>query len=424
MDSYAHATTIAQIAGKFQYAPLEIEGTKLNSDQRAYRLTSIDMLRGLVIVVMAIDHTRDFFSTSMSIDPMNDPNVGLPLALTRWITHFCAPVFVFLAGTSAGLMAVRKTSAELGRFLLTRGLWLIFVEVFIISTAGTFAPGGIEELGGHTLAFMQVIWVIGASMVLLAGMQYAGRKVCLALGAIIVLGHNALDGHWPVSQGILDTSPPLWAALHVSMSKVAGPFHFLFLYPLIPWLGVMLLGFGASALFEREAVARKRALLAWGIGITAVFIVLRFIDGYGEPNHWQTQARGVATFVDFLNTTKYPPSLLFLAMTLGPAAIFCAHAERMRGFIKDTFVMFGRVPFAFYVAHFYLLHLLSLLLGAAQGIPIGELLTFPPFYPPNYGVSLPLVYAVWALVIVLLYPLCRWMAGVKARSRAWWLSYL
>jgi uncharacterized membrane protein len=394
------------------------------ADQRAYRLTSIDMLRGLVIIIMAIDHTRDFFSTAMSIDPMSDPNVGLPLALTRWITHFCAPVFVFLSGTSAGLMVARKSPADLGKFLLTRGLWLILVEIFVISTATSFSPGGIEQLGGKTLAFMQVIWAIGASMVVLAGLQFAGRKVCLALGAIIVLGHNTLDGHWPSSQGILDTSAPLWAALHVSMSKVGGPFHFLFLYPLLPWLGVMLLGFGAASLFERAPDARKRALLAWGVGITASFIVLRFIDGYGDVNHWQSQERGVATLIDFLNTSKYPPSLLFLAMTLGPAAIFCAYAERMRGVVKDSLVMFGRVPFAFYVAHFYLLHLLSLLLGALQGIPVAQLLTFPPFYPPGYGVSLPVVYAVWALVIALLYPFCRWVADVKARSGAWYLSYV
>jgi uncharacterized membrane protein len=300
------------------------------ADQRAYRLTSIDMLRGLVIIIMAIDHTRDFFNTSMSIDPMSDPNASLPLAMTRWITHFCAPVFVLLSGTSAGLMVARKSPADLCKFLLTRGLWLIFVEIFIVSTATTFAPRGIEQLGGQTLAFMQVIWAIGASMVLLAGLQFLGRKVCLALGALIVLGHNALDGHWPASTGILDTSPPLWAALHVPMSKVGGPFHFLLLYPLLPWTGVMLLGFGASALFEREAAARNRALLLWGLAITALFLVLRAIDGYGEPNHWQAHERGAATFVDFLNTTKYPPSLLFLAMTLGPAAIFCAFAASSR----------------------------------------------------------------------------------------------
>ena len=333
-------------------------------------------------------------------------------------------MFVFLSGTSASLMVARKSAADLCKFLLTRGLWLIFVEIFILSTAATFSPGGIEQLGGRTLAFMQVLWVIGASMVLLSALQFLGRKACLALGAIIVLGHNALDGHWPVSASILDTSPPLWAALHVSMSKVAGPFHFLFLYPLAPWLGVMLLGFGASPLFEREAAARNRALLFWGLGITATFIVLRCIDGYGEPNHWHSQVRGAATLIDFLNTTKYPPSLLFLTMTLGPAAILCAFADRMSGFLKDMFVMFGRVPFAFYVAHFYLLHILSLLLGAMQGVPVAQLLTFPPFYPGNYGVSLPVVYAVWALVIAILYPLCRWVAAVKTRSRAWWLSYV
>jgi uncharacterized membrane protein len=396
----------------------------VGNDQRAYRLSSIDMLRGLVIIIMAIDHTRDFFSQSMTIDPMGDPGAPLSLALTRWITHFCAPVFVLLSGTSAGLMAARKSPRELAWFLLTRGVWLILIEIFVISTAVSFSPGGIEQLGGRTLAFMQVIWAIGASMVLLAGAQFLGRRVCLVAGAVIVLGHNLLDAHWPAPQGLFDTSLPPWAALHTPMSKVAGPFHFLFLYPLLPWFGVMLLGFGASMLFEREAAARNRALLRWGIGVTLGFVVLRLIDGYGEPNHWQAQARGAATLIDFLNTTKYPPSLLFLAMTLGPAAIFCACADRMRGFFKDMFVMYGRVPFAFYVAHFYLLHLLSLALGAMQGMDVKLLMTFPPFYPKDYGVSLPLVYLVWATVIAVLYPFCRWMAAVKSRSRAWWLSYV
>jgi uncharacterized membrane protein len=382
------------------------------------------MLRGLVIVIMAIDHARDFLSVQMSIDPMSDPNVGLPLAMTRWITHFCAPVFVFLAGTSAGLMGARKSAAGLARFLLTRGLWLIFVEVFLISTAITFSPGGLAQFGGRTLGFMQVIWAIGASMVLLAALQFLGRRACLWLGAAIVLGHNLLDGHWPVSQGITDTAPPLWAALHTSMAKAAGPFHFLFLYPLLPWVGVMLLGFGASLLFEWPAAKRNTALLLWGLAITGAFIALRFIDAYGEPNHWESHARGVATVIDFLNTTKYPPSLLFLAMTLGPAAIFCSFADRMRGFVKEALVMFGRVPFAFYVAHFYLLHLMSVALGMAQGFAAGQLTTFPLFYPQGYGLPLPGVYLAWALAIALLYPLCKWMAGVKARSKAWWLSYL
>ena len=394
------------------------------ADQRAYRLTSVDMLRGLVIVIMAIDHARDFFMSSATIDPLSDPNVGIGLYFTRWITHFCAPVFVCLAGVSAGLMVARRSPADLFRFLLTRGLWLIFIEVFVISTAVTFSPGGIAELGGKTLMFMQVIWAIGSSMVLLAFAQFLGRRVCLILGAAIVLGHNALDGVWPAANGLLDTSPPLWAALHTPMSKIAGPFHMLFLYPMLPWLGVMLLGFGASGLFERDAAARRSGLLRWGLAITALFFVLRALDVYGEPNHWEGHERSLATFFDFLNTSKYPPSLLFLAMTLGPAAVLCAFAESWRGFFKDAFVMFGRVPFAFYVAHFYLLHLMSVLLGVMQGFPAAKLFTFPIFYPQGYGVSLPLVYVGWALAIALLYPFCRWVAGVKARSRAWWLSYV
>ena len=396
----------------------------ISADARGYRLASIDMLRGLVIVIMALDHTRDYFSISMAIDPMGDPNVGLPLALTRWITHFCAPVFVFLAGSSAGLMVARKPPAGLAWFLFTRGAWLIFIEIFVISTAITFAPGGIEQLGGRTLVFMQVIWAIGSSMVALAALQYLGRRICLLLGAIIVLGHNALDGTWPSAQNMMEASLPPWASLHTPMSTVAGPFHVLFIYPMLPWLGVMLLGFGSSGVFEREPATRNRRLLWWGLAITAGFIVMRFIDGYGEPNHWETQARGAATLIDFLNCTKYPPSLLFLAMTLGPAAVFCAFADRMRGFLKDAFVMFGRVPFAFYVAHFFLLHALSVSLGVAQGFKAAQLATFPPFYPDGYGVSLLAVYGVWIAVVVMLYPFCRWVAGVKTRSRAWWLSHV
>ncbi len=394
------------------------------SDHRGYRISSIDMLRGLVIVIMAIDHARDFFHAGATIDPLGDPDVSAALYFTRWITHFCAPVFVCLAGVSAGLMVARKSREDLFRFLLTRGLWLVFVEIFVISTATSFSPGGIEQLGGKTLAFMQVIWAIGASMVLLAGLQYLGRRTCLLLGALIVLGHNALDAVWPASQNLLDTTPPLWASLHVAMSKVTGPFHFLFLYPLLPWLGVMLLGFGASVMFERPAAERRRSLLRWGFAITALFLVLRALDLYGDANHWHAQDRIAATFFDFLNTSKYPPSLQFLAMTLGPAAIFCAFAERWSGVLKDALVVFGRVPFAFYVAHFYLLHFMSVLLGVAQGFDASQLMTFPVFYPQGYGVALGWVYVGWALAITLLYPLCKWMAGVKARSRSWWLSYV
>jgi uncharacterized membrane protein len=399
-------------------------GVAAPRDQRSYRLTSIDMIRGLVIVIMAIDHVRDFFLVGGVQDPTTDPNIALALFMTRWITHFCAPVFVFLAGTSAGLMSARRSRADLARFLFARGLWLIAVEWFVISTLATFAPGGIAQLGGRTLVTLQVIWAIGASMIVLSAAQAAGRKTCLLLGAAVVIGHNLLDPIWPAT-ALFDENWPLWTSLHSQMSVSAGPFLAVFLYPLLPWAGVMLLGFGASAAFELPAARHRKMLWTSGLTMTAAFLVLRAADVYGDPNPWQWQARGViATAIDFLNTTKYPPSLEFLLMTLGPAAVMCACADRVAPGLKQALVTFGRVPFAFYIAHLVVIHTLSVALGMLQGFSADQLMTIFFFYPAGYGVSLPWVYAVWAIVIAMLYPLCRWMAAVKARRRDWWLSYV
>ena len=398
--------------------------TNQSADNRAYRLTAIDMLRGLVIIIMAIDHVLDFFMVAAEQDPMANANVTVGLFATRWITHFCAPVFVLLAGTSAGLMVARRTPADLGRFLFTRGVWLIVVEWFVISTSASFSPGGIAEAGGQVVIVMQVIWAIGASMIVLAGLQWCGRRACLAIGAAILLGHNLLDPFWPAS-GLLDQQWPLWVALHSQMAHRAGPFLFLFIYPLLPWVGVMLLGFGVAGVFELSQNRRNAVLLRTGLALTAAFVLLRAFDSYGDPNPWQLQPAGVtATIIDFINTTKYPPSLAFLLMTRGPAAIVCALADRVVGAAKDALVMFGRVPFAFYVAPFILIHVLSVLLGLLQGFDARQLMTLFLFYPKGYGVGLPGVYAVWLLVVALLYPFCRWVASVKARRRDWWLSYV
>lgn len=395
------------------------------SDQRAYRLTSIDMLRGLVIIIMALDHVRDYFMAGTAQDPMSDPNVPPALFFTRWITHFCAPVFVFLAGTSAGLMVARKTPRELAWLLFTRGLWLVIIEWFVISNFISFAPAGSAQFGGKIFVMLQVIWAIGAGMIILSVCQFLGRRFCLALGALIVLGHNALDGIWPTAQQFGESGPPLWIGLHSLFAKVVGPYFLLNSYPLLPWLGIMLVGFAASTIFEKPAPRRDRALIAWGLALTAAFIVLRALDVYGDTNHWESQAGGAGrTLLDFLNTSKYPPSLLFTLMTLGPAAIFCAFAERWRGWLKDTLVMYGRVPFAFYVVHWFVIHSGAVLLGVIQGFPASAIMDVPGTYPAGYGVPLVVVYLVWLAVVAIMYPWVRYMASVKSRSRAWYLTYI
>lgn len=394
------------------------------TDARAYRLASLDMLRGLVLVIMALDHARDFTMSASAVDPLaGGGSVGVALYFTRWITHFCAPVFVFLAGTSAGLMRARRTPGELARFLLTRGLWLLVVELLVMSTAFTFAPLGIPQLGGLVMVGFQVIFAIGASMVLLAGAQFLGRSSCLAMGAVIVLGHNLLDPIWPPNNPFTPGAP-LWVALHAQMAVVVPPFFIVVLYPLLPWAGVLFLGFGASMLFEAPAQERDRRLLRWGLALTATFIILRLAGVYGDPDPWKVQVQPLATLLDVLNTTKYPPSLLFLLMTLGPSAILCARADMVPERIRRVLVTFGRVPFAYYVAHFYLVHAIAVGLGVAQGFHAREMMTFVFWFPKGYGLPLPGVYVVWIAMVVVLYPFCAWVSRVKARRRDWWLSYV
>ena len=396
----------------------------MTTNARGYRLPGIDMLRGLAIVIMAIDHVRDYFMVGGEVDPMANPDIGAALFFTRWITHFCAPVFVFLAGTSAGLMTTRRGPSALGAFLVTRGLWLIAVEWVVVSTAWSFAPWGLPQMGGLIAVPMQVIWAIGASMVVLAGAQFLGQRACLGLGVAILAGHNLLDPFWPVTGGLFDTASPAWTALHAQTGVLLGPFHLAFVYPLLPWIGVMLAGFGTAGLFQDPPERRDARLLVWGAAATAAFVVLRVAGVYGDPNPWQLQASAISTFIDFLNVTKYPPSLIFLLMTLGPAAILSAYAGRIPAFVRQPLIVFGRVPFAFYVAHLYLIHSLAVAFGVLRGFDARQFLTFSFFFPEGYGVGLPGVYLAWLLVVATLYPLCKWVAAVKGRRQDWWLSYL
>lgn len=395
-----------------------------HQDARSYRLSNIDMLRGFVIIIMALDHARDLLMISMAQDPMAQADIPLDIYITRWVTHFCAPVFVFLAGTSAGLMRSRKTKNELANFLLKRGLWLIFVEIVIISTAFTFSPfAGVPEVGGHTVIVLQVIWAIGASMIVLAGAQYLGTRACLLIGITILLGHNSLDSIWP-SGNLFSGENPFWYGLHTWSSTRTGPILWAFGYPVIPWIGVMLLGFSTVNVFKASPKTRDKNLMKAGIAMTIMFLVIRATGLYGDPNPWQMHESLQSTILDFFNVTKYPPSLLFLLITLGSMAIFCAKADKITGRLKNTLVMFGRVPFAFYIAHFYLLRLFNMILASYQGFEPHEMMTLFFFLPKGYGVSIVGVYIGWMLTIVILYPFCKWVAEVKSRRKDWWLSYI
>jgi uncharacterized membrane protein len=395
-----------------------------SADRRAYRMSSLDILRGLVIVVMALDHVRDFVMTAAVQDPTADPTTGPLLFATRWITHFCAPTFVFLAGTSAGLMASRKTPAELASFLLTRGAWLLVLEVLVISPSWSFAPTGIAEAGGRIYIALQVIWVIGASMVILAGAQFLGRSACLVIGAVILLGHNLLDAVWPAASTTGNTAG-VWAALHARQLYEVGAFRIFFSYPLLPWIGVMFLGYGAAGLFELPEKKRNESLVRIGIGLIIAFILIRALNVYGDPQPWDSDTSSTAaSIMSFLGTTKYPPSLLYVLMTLGPAAIACAFVDRLYAPLRNALMTLGRAPLAFYLAHLYLIHAAAMLLGITQGFAAEQFLTHYRFFPQGFGVGLSGVYLIWIAVVVILYPLCRWVAAVKARRKDWWLSYV
>ena len=396
----------------------------IDKDARSYRLTNIDMLRGLVIVIMAIDHVRDFFMVGGVQDPMSQADVSPGLYFTRWITHFCAPVFVYLAGVSIGLMADRKSPNELAAFVFKRGTWLVFVEVAIISTAVTFTPFGEAAFGGAIITILQVIWVLGVGMMVLALAQYLGEKFCFISGLLILLTHNLLDNWWPVGS-ISSGADPFWIGLHSQASTLIAPFYLISVYPLLPWIGLIMFGFGTAFIFKKQPAERDRVLLLSGGLFITLFIILRFVDIYGEPNPWQVQELGLmATFFDFMNVSKYPPSLHFLLATLGPMAIVCGLADSWRGWWKDTLVMFGRVPFAFYVAHFYLIHVLAIGFGVFQGFEAGQFMHVFFLFPQGYGTGLPGVYLVWIIVLAILYPFCSWVANVKRNRKDWWLSYL
>ncbi|MBA2704517.1 MAG: DUF1624 domain-containing protein [Blastocatellia bacterium] len=408
------------------------------------RIDSIDVLRGIVMVIMMLDHTRDFVHryALQGFDPTDLAHTSVKLFLTRWITHFCAPVFVFLAGSGVYLQIARgKSKSSLSRFLVTRGLWLIVLEFTWVRIAVNF------NVDYRFLGMMQVIWTIGVSMIVLAALIHLPLRVVGAFGVLMIAFHNLLDRfHVEGWHGPQSPVPGFWAKLFIILHQAFEAFPVLWffpspvvfvLYPLIPWIGVMAAGYAFGAVYQMNAEKRRRLLLVMGSIATLFFIVLRAINHYGDPSHWSEQSTPSFTFISFLNVTKYPPSLLYLLMTLGPAMLALAlfesnklGASRSHSFwnrIRTFFITFGRVPLFFYLLQWPTSHFMSLIVHLIAGKPVrwmfGSEIDFNG-PPPGAGFNLAVVYACWIAGVLLLYPLCKWFAGVKARRRDWWLSYL
>lgn len=389
----------------------------------SHRLNAIDLLRGLVMIIMALDHTRDFFHISaFTSDPLNLQITSPQLFFTRWITHFCAPVFVFLSGMSVYLQSLRKNRKELSSFLIKRGLWLILVELTLVSFGITFDVS-------FSLIALQVIWSIGISMVLLGLLIYLPFSVLLTLGLIIVLGHNALDYYER------NNPPPYSIFYHLLHRPVfyplGGGYTLGILYPFLAWTGVMILGFCFARLYSsyEDRKQRARVSMATGAGLILFFICLRFMNGYGDPLPWSEQPREGFTILSFINTQKYPPSLLYLCMTIGPALLFMGIFGRAENRLSRIITVYGRVPFFYYILHFYLIHVVSAIATLLRGHSWSEAANGVPGFPfkfvfPGEGYSLEVVYLVWIAIVVSLYPLCKWFSEYKRKHSQWWLSYI
>lgn len=387
----------------------------MSAQQSRPRIESVDVLRGLVMILMALDHTRDFFGT-FGANPTNLATTTAPLFFTRWITHLCAPVFFLLTGTGAGLARGSRSAAELSRFLILRGFLLIILELTLIR--GLAYQFNFD----YQVTLLLVIWALGWSMVFLGLIVFLPVGAIAAIGLALIVGHNAFD--------TVQWNNPLWSILHRPGFVLQGDHTVFVAYPLIPWIGVTAVGYALARVFAWEAERRRRVL--WIVGLTAVamYLVLRGWNVYGDPIPWSRQADGLFTFLSFINANKYPPSLLFLLMTLGPAMLILRTLDRgTPGWLKPV-ITYGRVPLFYFVAHFALIHLLAVIVslvihGSAHWMFASPTLGQYPFTPPpGWGFSLPVVYAVWVTVVLALYGPCKWMARLKASGRYPWLSYL
>ena len=387
-----------------------------------FRVASIDILRGIIMIIMALDHTRDFFHASaLTADPLTPGTTTPALFFTRWITHFCAPTFVFLSGLSAYLASQKKNSAEASLFLFKRGLWLIFVEVVIVSFGLTF---------DYKFGFIiwQVIWAIGCSMIILAAVRQLPHRWVLIIGCILFFGHDLMNYIRPPKPGIdTDLITVLLTAsgniILIDANHIIGDF-----YAILPWTGVMLIGYGIGYWFKKEypAEKRKRNLLVSGLSLIALFIILRSVNEYGDPEP-RVELNGWRSFLSFMNASKYPPSLLFSCMTLGPSLVFLSLSENIKAWWSNITIVYGRVPFFYYVLHFYIIHCLLIIVFFATGHTTSQIRdpnSLILFRPINFGFNLVVTYIIWLCVVASLYFPCRWFYKYKMSHKQWWLKYL
>ena len=379
------------------------------------RLESVDVVRGVIMILMALDHTRDFLAYP-GLNPTDLASTTVPLFLTRWITHFCAPGFFLLTGTGAFLSLRKKSKSELSRFLFTRGLWLIFLELVL------FRCLVLQFNFDYHITILNVLWALGWAMIVLSVLVYLPTPLVATFGVVMIASHNLFDS--------VQSMNPLWSILHSLNFILTTPQHSVFIaYPLIPWVGVTAVGYGLGQIYNWDPDRRKVLLLRLGIAVTVAFFVLRGINLYGDPFRWAAQRSAALTLVSFFNVNKYPPSLLFLLMTLGPPMLFLWAVDGGTPRFLKPVLVYGKVPMFYYLLHMLLIHLIAVAVcyarfGAVHWMfespGIGQ---FPITPPPGWGFSLPWLYLIWACVVFALYPLCRWFAALKQRRSDLWLSY-
>lgn len=389
------------------------------------RIPSLDVLRGVVMILMALDHTRDFF-TNQNIDLMDPSHLSLPYFFTRWITHLCAPTFVFLAGVGAYMQLARgQSKGAVSRFLAIRGCWLIFLELTVVYFVWIGMPG---------VSILQVIWAIGVSMVFLSGLVWLPIPVVAAIGVIFVAGHNALDGIHAASLGHWSG---LWMIGHESgfVNFHGRPILYI-LYPIVPWNGLMALGFCFGRLWISPTAQRIRWSAGLGAGFVALFSILRAFHGYGDPNTWTSQHGIAPAITTFLNVEKYPPSLQYICITMGLSLLLLAWFESLISsgrapWLRSTAEVYGRVPLAYYVLHVGLIHLLTIITCALTGHDWHRFTTPLPYgsvalgTPQGYGFSLPIIYLIWIGIVASLYwPMKRYANYKRTHPENKWLSYL